>query len=174
MSVLPKKLPTTQRVEVYPDDEELCQATLEDREAVMGIDRNVYQGEDYLQTLYADHVTGPGMTGYLYKKQGNVVGFLSVQLIDGGQTLLTCAGRIAAEYRDGGMYGRFTRRVFHEYRNFPGVRHVVMTVNDLNMAAIGQKLLKTYRIVMETVCRENIAALVFFQCVNRKRAVFLC
>nr|KAG5709099.1 hypothetical protein BaRGS_028555 [Batillaria attramentaria] len=73
------------------------------------------------------------------------------KLIDGGQTLLTCAGRIAAEYRDGGMYGRFTRRVFHEYRNFPGVRHVVMTVNDLNMAAIGQKLLKTYRIVMETL-----------------------
>lgn len=49
------------------------------------------------------------------------------------------------------MYGRFTRRVFQEYRKHPDLRHVVMTVNDYNMAATGQRLLRTYRAIMEKV-----------------------
>nr|KAG5709096.1 hypothetical protein BaRGS_028552 [Batillaria attramentaria] len=43
-----------------------------DREAVMAIEPEGYAGYDYLPTTYHKFVSGPGVTGYVYKKRGKV------------------------------------------------------------------------------------------------------
>lgn len=130
-------------------DETICPATLSDYEAVINIDRNVYSGLDYLSSLYKDVVQTPGMSPYLYKKEDRVVGFIVVSFVDGGQTLVTSSGRIAPDCRAGGMFSRFKRRVFQDYRASRDLRHVAFTTNNTNMASNGHKILRMYTIMEE-------------------------
>lgn len=90
-------------------DEQVCETSLSDREAVVNIDSDAFHGLDDVPDRYESLVTGPGVNGYILKKGDRVVGFVSVQLVDGGQTLATTGGRIAPDCRSGGMYGRFRR-----------------------------------------------------------------
>lgn len=131
------------------EDEELCVAGLGDYQSVVDIDRDVYYGLDDLPDKYPSLVTGRNVQGYIYKKRGRLVGFVSVQLVDGGQTLTTTAGRIAPDCRGVGMYGRFTRRVYQLYRHHPDLRYMAMSVDDGNMADRGARMLKTYRKVFQ-------------------------
>nr|KAG5709098.1 hypothetical protein BaRGS_028554 [Batillaria attramentaria] len=133
------------------DDEELCVASVSDREAVMAIEPEGYAGYDYLPTKYEQFISGPpGVTGYLYKKQGKVVGFFSILLADGGQTLVTTAGRISMEWRGDGMYGRFKRRVFQRCLDaYPDLRYAVMGTHNLNWDINGNKLQKVYKKLLE-------------------------
>ncbi|KAK7500396.1 hypothetical protein BaRGS_00008303 [Batillaria attramentaria] len=133
------------------EDEQLCLATLSDYDAVMAIDRNVYSGLDYLPHGYPTLLQKPGVSAFVLKKGGRVVGFITAEFIDGGQTLLTSAGRIATDCREGGLFSRFTKSVFEQFRGSRGLKYLAFTTNNLNMAANGHKILKTYRIVDERI-----------------------
>nr|KAG5694024.1 hypothetical protein BaRGS_002478 [Batillaria attramentaria] len=126
-------------------------ATLSDYNAVVAIDRDVYSGLDYLPATYPTLLQKPGSSAYVYEKGERVVGFVIADLVDGGQTLVTSAARIAADCRKGGMYSRFIRQVFQQFRGSRHPDYVAFSTNNFNMAANGHKLLKTYRIVEERV-----------------------
>ncbi|KAK7500399.1 hypothetical protein BaRGS_00008306 [Batillaria attramentaria] len=132
------------------DDEELCVASVSDREAVMAIEPAAFAGYDYLPTTYHEFVAGPGVTGYVYKKRGKVAGFLSTLLVDGGQTITTSAGRVCMELRGEGMYGRFTRRVFERSLDmYPDLRYIAMSTDNLNWDINGNKLRNAYDVLEE-------------------------
>nr|KAG5709097.1 hypothetical protein BaRGS_028553 [Batillaria attramentaria] len=137
------------------DDEELCVASVSDREAVMAIEPAAFAGYDYLPTTYHEFVAGPGVTGYVYKKRGKVAGFLSTLLVDGGQTITTSAGRVCMELRGEGMYGRFTRRVFERSLDmYPDLRYIAMSTDNLNWDINGNKLRNAYD-VLEEMARQR-------------------
>ncbi|KAK7479574.1 hypothetical protein BaRGS_00029211 [Batillaria attramentaria] len=54
-------------------DEHLCLATLNDYDAVMAIDRNVYSGLDYLPSSYTAIVQNRGTSAFVYRKGKRVV-----------------------------------------------------------------------------------------------------
>ncbi|XP_025085443.1 probable N-acetyltransferase 16 [Pomacea canaliculata] len=132
-----------------PSDEEVCVASLADRDSVVAIDDDVYSGLDYLPATYPSLVEGPGVRGYLYKKGGRIVAFLNTQLIDGGRTVIHSTARVAPEYRESGVFGRFHRLIRSNYIGTPNICYIALTVTDITMTAIGQKLLRTYRQVTE-------------------------
>ncbi|XP_025087078.1 histidine N-acetyltransferase-like isoform X2 [Pomacea canaliculata] len=136
-------------MEQIPSDEEVCAASLADRDSVVAIADDVYSGLDNLPDTYPSLVEGPGVRGYLYKKGGRTVGFMTTELTDGGRTLVMDAARIVKEYRGRGMYGRFQRLVLRQYIRSHDIWYLAFTVDNTNMAVNGQRLLRTYRNVSE-------------------------
>ncbi|KAK7493567.1 hypothetical protein BaRGS_00015079 [Batillaria attramentaria] len=132
-----------------PDDEELAVAQLSDYQAVLDIDHDVFRGTDRLRYHYPSYIHGPGLKGFIYKKEEKVVGFVSIWLVDGGETISGTAARTAPEFRFGGMFGRFSRSVLQQYSHLPDIRFVSFLVRESNLEASGQKVLKTYRKVYE-------------------------
>ncbi|KAK7479549.1 hypothetical protein BaRGS_00029186, partial [Batillaria attramentaria] len=137
--------PTRHSTDKSDCGEQLCVAGVDDYQAVLDIDTEVYHGLDYLPATFPKLVAGPGVRAYLYKLGDRVVGFNSTLLVDGGQTLVTSAGRMAADCRGGGMYGRFKRRVMREFNESRDLRYYAMTVDNVNIAVRGESLLKTFR-----------------------------
>ncbi|XP_025087087.1 histidine N-acetyltransferase-like [Pomacea canaliculata] len=136
-------------MEQIPSDEEVCVASLADRDSVVAIADDVYSGLDYLPATYPSLVEGPGVRGYLYKKGGKTISFLHTQLIDGGRTMLHSTARVAPEYRGKGVFGRFHRLIRNKYIGTPNLCYIALAVYDITMTAIGQKLLRTSRQVTE-------------------------
>nr|KAG5694023.1 hypothetical protein BaRGS_002477 [Batillaria attramentaria] len=95
--------PTRHSTDKSDCGEQLCVAGVDDYQAVLDIDTEVYHGLDYLPATFPKLVAGPGVRAYLYKLGDRVVGFNSTLLVDGGQTLVTSAGRMAADCRGGGI-----------------------------------------------------------------------
>ncbi|XP_025087088.1 uncharacterized protein LOC112559848 [Pomacea canaliculata] len=139
-------------MEQIPSDEEVCVASLADRDSVVAIDEDVFDGTDFLAATYPSLVEGPGTRGYILKKECKTIAFLNTQLIDGGRTLLQSTGRVAPEYRGTGVLGRFRRLIRNKYIGTPNLCYIAFTVSDLIMTATGQKLLRTNRQVTEKVC----------------------
>ncbi|XP_025087081.1 histidine N-acetyltransferase-like isoform X4 [Pomacea canaliculata] len=132
-------------MEQIPSDEEVCVASLADRDSVVAIDDDVYSGLDNLPDTYPSLVEGPGVRGYLYKKGGRTIAFLHTRLIDGGRTLLQSAARVVEEYRGSGVFGRFRRLIRSKYIGSSNLCYIALTVSDITMNTIGQKLLRTHR-----------------------------
>ncbi|KAK7479575.1 hypothetical protein BaRGS_00029212, partial [Batillaria attramentaria] len=101
-------------------------ATLSDYNAVVAIDRDVYSGLDYLPATYPTLLQKPGSSAYVYEKGERVVGFV----VGSGQTLVTSAARIAADCRKGGMYSRFIRQVFQQFRGSRDPDYVAFSTNN--------------------------------------------
>lgn len=132
------------------EDEELCVANIADKDAVMGIEPEELSGFDYVPYTYEKLVSGPGSAGYIYKKQGQVVGFFNTLLVDGGQTLSVSASRITRRWRGGGMFGRFTRRAYQRCLDSnPNLRYIAFDTDSRNWIRNGAKLRKSYVIVEE-------------------------
>ncbi|XP_025087091.1 histidine N-acetyltransferase-like isoform X2 [Pomacea canaliculata] len=136
-------------MEQMPSDEELCIASLADRQSVVAIADDVHSGTDYLPATYPSLVEGPGVRGYIYKKGGKAIAFMSTQLTDGGRTLLETAGRVVKEYRGRGVYGRLQRLVRDRHLGSPHLCYINLALNEISMAVYGQRLLKTYQQVAE-------------------------
>ncbi|XP_070212981.1 probable N-acetyltransferase 16 isoform X2 [Littorina saxatilis] len=130
-------------------DETIREATLADRQDILDLDTNVYYGLDYLRNNYNDVIRNPQIKAYVYEKKGKVVGFFSARLVDGGQSLLVSSGRLGLDSRGGGMYGRFKKRVFEEWKDSPDLRHVTMTINNYNFESKRERLLRDHRQVLE-------------------------
>ncbi|KAK7090240.1 hypothetical protein V1264_010063 [Littorina saxatilis] len=130
-------------------DETIREATLADRQDVLDIDTNVYYGLDYLPSNYNDIIRNPQIKANVYEKKGKMVGFFSARLVDGGQSLMTSSGRLGLDSRGGGMYGRFKKRVFEEWKDSPDLRYVTMAVTNYNFESKRERLLRDYRQVLE-------------------------
>ena len=76
------KLPNTK----LPSGVELSLAKHEDYEGVMDINRNVYDGVDYLPKKYMEFLNDPNRTCIVAKKEGRIVGFGMLWIVDGGKT----------------------------------------------------------------------------------------
>ena len=76
------KLPNTK----LPSGVELSLAKHEDYEGVMDINRNVYDGVDYLPTKYNEFLNDPNRICIVAKKEGRIVGFTMFYIVDGGKT----------------------------------------------------------------------------------------
>ena len=63
---------------VLADNEELTVATEDDKQAVLDITKNDYPGYDYLPSLFSHFVSGPGVTAFLFKINGELVRFLFI------------------------------------------------------------------------------------------------
>ncbi|XP_076453740.1 histidine N-acetyltransferase-like [Babylonia areolata] len=140
---------TSQSMETLPKDETLREATVEDYQAVLDIEPEGYQGRDYLPATFRSLVEGQGVKGYVYLKQGRVVGFLSTNIVDGGQTVVTSAGRVHHDHRGHGLYGRFNKQVLKQVVTSQNLALHVFTVNNINMENRRQSLLRQYNVVME-------------------------
>ncbi|XP_076453576.1 histidine N-acetyltransferase-like isoform X2 [Babylonia areolata] len=138
----------SQSMEALPRDETLREATVEDYQAVLDIEPEGYQGHDYLPATFRSLVEGHEVKGYVSLNQGRVVGFLSTKIVDGGQTVLTSAGRVHPDHRGQGLYGRFKQRVLKPFVTSPSVQHLVFSVDNTNMENRGQSL-RQYNVVME-------------------------
>ncbi|XP_076443772.1 histidine N-acetyltransferase-like [Babylonia areolata] len=139
----------SQSTDTLPKDETLREATVEDYQAVLDLETGGYDGLDYLPATFRSLVEGQGVKGYVYLKQGKVVGFLSTKIVDGGQTVMTLAGRVHPDHRGHGLYGRFNRRVLKQFETSPSLRRNVCTVGTLNMEKRRQSLLSQFSVVME-------------------------
>ena len=78
--------------------------------------------------------------------------------LDGGESVLTCAGRVAKKWRGAGLYGRFKHKLFHHLRETqPSLKRVVMTVSNLVLhhEKLGPSLLAKYSVILERVSMFN-------------------
>nr|KAG5704324.1 hypothetical protein BaRGS_012633 [Batillaria attramentaria] len=110
--------------------EQLRAADLIDYQAVMAIDPDIHSGLDQLPYDYPSFVTGPGIRGYIYTMGTRVVGFASIHLVDGKQTLTGLAGRFSPDCRAEGMYARFARSMLQGYQGLPELRYNTQTIAD--------------------------------------------
>ncbi|KAL4217887.1 Hairy/enhancer-of-split with YRPW motif protein 1 [Mactra antiquata] len=69
------------------------EATLEDKNEVVDIRDDVYDGRDYIISRYDELITCPDTTAYIAFKNGKAVSFVAVTYIDAGKTVVTRAGR---------------------------------------------------------------------------------
>ena len=60
-------------------------ASEEDYQGVMDIERNMYDGMDYLPVKYMDYIKDPYRQCVVVKHRGQVIGFFMNYVVDGGK-----------------------------------------------------------------------------------------
>lgn len=102
------------------------QASPSDKEAILNIHGNVYDGLDYLPAYFDDFMSCPLTTPYVALVDDKIVGFVATFVVDGGKTVVTRAGRLSPDVGGQGMYKQFQTQVF---KVSDVSRHAFVTVN---------------------------------------------
>nr|KAG5704327.1 hypothetical protein BaRGS_012636 [Batillaria attramentaria] len=138
-----------------PKDAELAVAQLSDYQAVMDIDQNLFSGTDRLTYHYPSYLIGPGVKGYVLKKENKVVGFVSIWRVDGGETISATAARITPGVRYGGMFARFFQALARVYANLPE-KAISFTIRESGVEAVGHKVLNKYKQIYGKLSRDDV------------------
>ena len=81
-------------------------ATPGDYNAVMDINRNIYDGFDYLPALYMKFVRDPNYRITLAELDGEVVAMASAYIMDGGKSVMGMAARVKTTHLNKGIWGK--------------------------------------------------------------------
>lgn len=65
------------------EDDEVCEAKLDDRDSVMAIDDDVYDGIDFLPDTYSSLLQQEDVRCYLYKRDGKIVSRMNTLAVFG-------------------------------------------------------------------------------------------
>ena len=85
-------------------------ATPEDYDAVMDINRNIYNGMDYLPALYMSYVRDPNYRITLAEVDGEVVALSGRFIIDDGKSVIGIAVRVKTSHLKTGIWSHMKRR----------------------------------------------------------------
>ncbi|XP_040271785.1 histidine N-acetyltransferase-like isoform X2 [Bufo bufo] len=125
-------------------DFEFVLATEKEFEEVVSISHGIYGGLDYLPSRYHSWVNEKDRMVVLAKKAGDVIGLLSMFVVDGGETALLEGLRVAPWERGRGVAGVLQRfccqLVKHRY---PNVKVLRLTRDD----KLSPKELDKYRVI---------------------------
>lgn len=66
--------------------------------------------------------------------------------------MLHSAEKVVPEYKGSGVFEQFLRLVRSKYTGSPNIGYIAMTVSDVIMKKIGQKLVRTHRQIPKKVC----------------------
>ncbi|KAM8973863.1 putative N-acetyltransferase 16 [Pelodytes ibericus] len=123
---------------------EFVLATEKEFEEIMSMSHGIYGGLDYLPSRYQSWISEKDRMVVLAKKGGNVIGLLSMFVVDGGETALLEGLRVAPWERGRGVAGVLQRfccqLVKHRY---PSVKVMRLTRDD----KLSAKELNKYRVL---------------------------
>ncbi|XP_045215484.1 uncharacterized protein LOC123565760 [Mercenaria mercenaria] len=102
------------------------QATSADKESVIGIHNNVYDGLDYIAEYFDDFIACPLTTPYVALIKNEIVGFVATFMVDEGKTVITRAGRLSPSVGGQGLYKQFHAQVLKASGTS---RHAFITAN---------------------------------------------
>ncbi|XP_075927375.1 putative N-acetyltransferase 16 [Petromyzon marinus] len=120
----------------------------EDYEEVMRMSEGIYEGKDYLPSIYHDWLKDPNRTVMLAQLQGRIVALESLLLTDGGATALVGGLRVGPEHRGRGVAGLIQRHTLEYVRE----RHSgVMRKHVLRGDTVGPEVLKSHRLLFTRV-----------------------
>ncbi|XP_078527371.1 histidine N-acetyltransferase-like [Lissotriton helveticus] len=104
---------------------DFCLATEEDYEGVMAISGDVYKGVDYLPVRYHSWLQDTKRRTFVAKRQGKVVAFESICLVDDGSTAVPEGLRVAPGERGRGVAGLIQNFAKGYIKNeFPAVKYI--------------------------------------------------
>ncbi|XP_053572086.1 histidine N-acetyltransferase-like [Bombina bombina] len=125
-------------------DMEFVLATEKEFEEVVSMSHGIYGGLDYLPSRYHSWISEKDRMVVLAKKGGDVIGLLSMFIVDGGETALLEGLRVAPWERGRGVAGVLQRfccqLVKHRY---PSVKVMRLTRDD----KLNAKELSKYRVI---------------------------
>ncbi|XP_014669709.1 PREDICTED: uncharacterized protein LOC106810774 [Priapulus caudatus] len=95
-------------------------ATLADRQQV--VDMQVYEGLDYIQNVYNQHLTEWNSSAYVGEKDGQIVSFNFIILVDDGDTIISRGARTREEYKHQGIINGLYKYSFKDFtERYPNV-----------------------------------------------------
>ena len=81
------------------------EAKLSDHDAVKDISKGIYQDTDFTPNIFPDWVADSQWLPYVAETTlGQVIGFLALNITDGGESVVVRSSRVAEEYRGHGIY----------------------------------------------------------------------
>ncbi|XP_013380614.1 histidine N-acetyltransferase-like [Lingula anatina] len=109
------------------------EATLQDYDAVMAINDNIYGGLDYLPDYYKLFMTMPSMTAFLAEKKGETVAFCIAQILDNETTLVLRAARVKEVYQGKGILKELTAHLKRKMKQmYPTIqRRCIVTLQTV-------------------------------------------
>ncbi|XP_060578785.1 histidine N-acetyltransferase-like [Ruditapes philippinarum] len=87
------------------------ESTPEDKQAVLEIHKNVYDGLDYLPEYYDHFQTSDHVTSYVYMENDEIIAYLACSVVDNGETIVTRAGRVSPSRQGRHLYGHFISEI---------------------------------------------------------------
>ncbi|XP_052802981.1 histidine N-acetyltransferase-like [Mya arenaria] len=107
-------------------------STPEDKDAVLSIHGNVYEGRDYLPAYYDKFMECAMTKSYVAVLDGEIVGFCASLLVDSGKTCVSRASRVSPRVASKGVY---TALKAHAYAQSGAIRQTSVVV-DANQAVL--------------------------------------
>ncbi|XP_063399138.1 probable N-acetyltransferase 16 isoform X2 [Mytilus trossulus] len=122
------------------EQREVRRVTDADYDDVMSIRSSVYDGYDYLPFQFKSLINHPDNEGYATILNGKFVAFCLVSKVDGGETMVTRAGRINKQFEGHGIYKAL--KSFIKQRQCNGTvcyhAYIATNTNHLISAAISR------------------------------------
>ncbi|CAC5368773.1 unnamed protein product [Mytilus coruscus] len=98
----------TDQVMTDSDRREVRRVTEADYDDVMSIRSSVYDGYDYLPFQFKSLINHPDNEGYATILNGQFVAFCIISKVDGGETMVTRAGRVNKQFEGHGIFKALT------------------------------------------------------------------
>ncbi|XP_045216533.2 probable N-acetyltransferase 16 isoform X2 [Mercenaria mercenaria] len=136
-----------------PSSMEIRQAAASDKESVICIHGNVYDGLDYIAEYFDDFLACPLTTPYVAVVQNKIVGFIATFIVDQGKTVITRAGRLSASVGGQGLYKQFQAHVL----KMSGTSRHAFTALNTNPAANKE----TFRAVNKLILSKPLTRFLF-------------
>jgi len=106
-----------------------------DRDDVIEISRHVWEGHDYLPSVFESWLNGENSHFYGAEKDGRVVAVANLRLLEGGRTGWMEGLRVHPDYRGKGYANEMTRFLVRKAEDL-GVERLRYTTGDNNAASL--------------------------------------
>ncbi|XP_050392957.2 histidine N-acetyltransferase-like [Patella vulgata] len=106
-------------------------ATLDDKEDVLAISDNIYNGRDYLPELYDDVIYDNDKQGYVCEEKGKLLGFFFAHIVDNSETIVRRAGRVKPSHQGQGIFRNLMENMMSDCASLPNVKSTSISVGGI-------------------------------------------
>ena len=131
-----------------------------DRDDVMEISRHVWEGHDYLPSVFESWLNDENSHFYGVEQDGRVVAVANLRLLEGGRTGWMEGLRVHPDYRGKGYANEMTRFLVRKAEDF-GIERLRYTTGDNNAASLKLASMAGFQRLLEKTV---------FWCVKPKKA----
>ncbi|KAK6169296.1 hypothetical protein SNE40_020376 [Patella caerulea] len=115
-------------------------ATIDDKENILGISDNIYNGRDYLPELYDDVIYNKDMRGYVCEERGKVLGFFFVHIVDDSETIVRRAGRVKSSHQGQGIFKNLMEYMIKDCASLPKVKYASIAIDGTHREKVSNYL----------------------------------
>ena len=120
------------------------EAALCDHDCVRDISKGIYQGTDFTANIFPEWIADEQWLLYVAETSlGQVVGFLALNITDGGESVVVRSSRVAVEFRGNGIYKQLLNTALQSANvKLPNLKFVIRARPAHIRVPIGYKVLK--------------------------------